>query len=133
MATAVILCSVCVSAFMIWCSLQTNLTYVVISERLLHKWEIERENLIVIDIRPRAPKWAHGSIPDSLQASEHELASLLRWIPPKSTVVFCPGTHVGRFDREIEEALFRAAIDSVYLLDLREQFDPVESRSKSMR
>jgi hypothetical protein len=133
MATAVILCSVCISAFMIWCSLQTNLTYVVISERLLHKWEIERENLIVIHVLPRATKWAHGRVPDSLQASEHELAGLLRWIPPDSTVVFCPETDVGRFGREIEETLFRAAIDIVYLLEVRAQIDLVESRSKSVR
>jgi hypothetical protein len=120
MDTAIICYSVCASVFMIWCSLQTNLAYVVISDTLLNRWKIERQNLIVIDLFPEATGWVRGGAPDSLQVSEHALASLLQWIPPPTTVVFCHRIHIDHFDGKIEETLFRAAIDTVYLLEARE-------------
>jgi hypothetical protein len=122
MAVAIMLYSVWASVFTIWCSLQTNLDYVMISDTLLHKWQSERENLIVIDLLPKAKERVDGGALDSLEVSEHELVGLLQWIPPKSMLVVCHVVHMDRFGRRIEEALLRAAIDTVYLLDAREYY-----------
>lgn len=122
MEVAIMLYSVWASAFTIWCSLQTNLDYVMISDTLLHKWQSERENLIVIDLLTKAKERVDGGALDSVEVSEHELVGLLQWIPPKSTLVVCHVVHIDRFGRRIEEALFRAAIDTVYLLDAHEYY-----------
>lgn len=120
MITTLLLYCVCACAFIIWCSLQTNLAYVVISNAVLNKWKIERENLIVIELFSKGTEPGHGCVSDSLEVSEHELAGLLGWIPRRSTVVFCRRLHIDHFDGRVEAALLRAAIDAVYLLDVRE-------------
>jgi hypothetical protein len=121
MATAIMFAYlVCASVFLIWCSVRTNLAYIVISEAELSQWRIERQNLVIIDLSPKAMAWLHGSVPNSLDVSERELASLLQWLPPQSTLVFCHRVHINHFDQQIEETLFRAAIDTVYVLDVRE-------------
>jgi hypothetical protein len=120
MATALIISVVvCARVCTIWCSLQTNLAYVAISDDLLQKWEVDRQNLIVISLVPEAIGQTHRD-PDWLEASIDELPHLLRWIPPESTVVFCQAMHISQFDSEIEKILSRAAIDTVYLLDVGE-------------
>jgi rhodanese-related sulfurtransferase len=118
MATALILYSVCASAFVIWCSLRTNLAYKVISDAALNKWKIERPNLIVFDLLTESEEQPVGSVPDALEIRDRELAELLQWIPRKSTVVFCHRLHSHHLDAHAEEALLRAAIDVVYLLEV---------------
>lgn len=120
MNTAIILCTLCVSAFVIWCSLQSNLVYAVISEDVLDRWKAERPNLIIIEVLSKAAERGFGGVPDSLKVPHHELASVLGWIPRRSTVVMCHQSHIDRFEERIEAALLRAAIDTVYLLDVRE-------------
>jgi hypothetical protein len=120
MNTAIILCTLCVSVFVIWSSLQSNLVYIVISDTVLDKWRIECPNLIIIKVLPKAAERSLSGVADSLEVPPHELASLLCWIPHGSTVVICHQLHIYRFDDRIEAALLRAAIDTVYLLDIRE-------------
>jgi hypothetical protein len=111
--------SVCASALLIWCSVRTNLSYVAISHAELNIWRIARQNLIVIDLVPKSTGWHYRRTLDSLEVSEGELAGVLRWLPPKSTVVVCHRVDVNHFDGQIEETLLRAFIDTVYLLDVR--------------
>jgi hypothetical protein len=111
--------SVCASALLIWCSVRTNLSYVAISHAELNIWRIARQNLIVIDLVPKSTGWHYRRTFDSLEVSEVELAGVLRWLPPNSTVVVCHRVDVHHFDGQIEETLLRAFIDTVYLLDVR--------------
>ncbi|MGA7623030.1 MAG: hypothetical protein WB630_17580 [Candidatus Acidiferrales bacterium] len=118
MATVIVLYSVCACAFIVWCSLQSNLAYRVITDRALNKWKTERENLIVINLFTESDGPRYRSVDDALEIQEQELAGLLQWIPRKSTLVFCHRMHIQHFDERVEEALLRAAIDTVYLLDV---------------
>jgi hypothetical protein len=120
-ATALFIYLVCASLAAIWCSLQTNIAYVPISNELLQKWKIERSNLIVISLLPKPISRSRRTTYDPLEVSVPQLPGLLRWIPPQSTVVFSHAVPLNRFEREVEEVLLRAAIDTVYLLDAREQ------------
>ena len=122
MGAAVVLYVLWALVFTIWCSLQKNFGYVVISDARLHRWKIERENILIIDLLPKGKKQVADSVLDTLEVSEHELVGLLRWIPPQSTIVFCQRVQIDHFDGRIEEALLRAAIDTVYLLDAREYY-----------
>jgi hypothetical protein len=133
MSTAIILCTFCVSAFMIWSSLQSNLAYVVISDAVLDKWKAERPNLIIIELLPKAAERTFGRVGDCLEVPHHELASLLCWIPRRSTVVICQPLRTDRFDRRIEAALLRAAIDTVYMLDAREYVKLEERDGRNLR
>jgi hypothetical protein len=131
MSMAIILCTFCVSAFVIWSSLQSNLAYVVISNAVLDRWKAERPNLIVIELLSKAAERTFGGVRDSLEVPHHELASLLYWIPRRSTVVICHPLRIDRFDPRIEAALLRAAIDTVYFLDLRENARLQERRGRN--
>ncbi len=59
-----------------------------------------------------------------LMTSMNDLRILLKWIPPRSTVVFsCCDDDVERFDAQIEDTLLELGIRAVYLLDRSTAFN----------
>jgi len=75
-------------------------------------------NLVIFDlVADRERNAWHESIPDPLQVSLGDLAGLLKWLPPESTVVVSGGDVMERLDANSESALFRLGIDVIFLLD----------------
>jgi hypothetical protein len=118
MEAALIIYAIYVLATLIWCaSRMMSLRYVPISADTLSQWSASRENLIVIHLHSKSMRRLdHETAPGMLDISPIELASLLRWIPPQSSLVFCGQPQMVRFDANIEELLFRAKINPVYFL-----------------
>lgn len=118
MEAALIIYAVYVLAMLFWCASRLmSLRYVSISADTLNQWSASRENLIVIHLRAKSTRCRKSeTIPGVLEVSACELAGLLRWIPPQSSLVFCGQPRIERFDPHIEELLFRAKINPVYFL-----------------
>lgn len=118
MEAALIIYAVYVLATLFWCaSRMFSLRYVPITAETLHEWSTSRENLIVIHLSAKSSYRADPkTIPGVLEVSTLELPTLLRWIPPESSLVFCGQPEIQRFDSNIEEMLFRAKINPVYFL-----------------
>lgn len=130
MEAALIIYAVYVLATLFWCaSRMLSLRYVPISADTLYQWSASRENLIVIHLRATSTRTVDAeTIPGVLEVSTVELPSLLRWIPPQSSLVFCGQPKIQRFDSNIEEMLFRAKINPVYFLIRSAGVSPAELR-----
>lgn len=120
MEAALIVIGVYVLTMLIWSATQMgSLRYQAISFDQLNRWMISCDNLMVIHLQAKPePRADNETIASILDVSTIELPSLLRWMPPHTTLVFyCPG-QFQRFDARIEELLFRAEINPVYFLSL---------------
>ncbi len=118
MEVALIVFAIYGLAVLIWCASQmASLRYVTIPVEILNRWTTDCQNLIVINLQSKSiPGADDATMSVALDASLMELPSLLRWIPPETRLVFsCPG-RMRKFDGRIEELLFRAKINPVYLL-----------------
>lgn len=118
MEVALLIYAIYVLAMLFWCaSRMLSLRYVSISTETLNQWSASRNNLIVIHLRTKTiPSPEAEIVPGVLEVSAAELPSLLRWIPPQSSLVFCGPRKMLRFDSKIEELLFRAKINPVYFV-----------------
>jgi hypothetical protein len=106
------------SVLLVWCSTQKNTQYVEISWSLFETWRNGFHNVIVFDLggsRGLESETERNS--DFLAVSVAELFSLLQWIPPKSKVVFYCKQREDLFDAWMEEQLFRANINPIYVLE----------------
>jgi hypothetical protein len=120
MQAALIVIGVYILTMLIWSATQmVSLRYEAISFETLNRWTTSCENLMVIHLQSKpSPRADNETVPSILDVSTVELPNLLKWMPPHSTLVFyCPG-NFQRFDAKIEELLFRAEINPVYLLTL---------------
>jgi hypothetical protein len=120
METALILIGVYVLAMLVWSATQIgSLRYEALSFETLNRWMSSCDNLMVIHLQTKpAPRADNETIPSILDVSTVELPNLLRWMPPHTTLVFCCPGEFRRFDANIEELLFRAEINPVYVLSL---------------
>jgi hypothetical protein len=118
MVAGLVAYAIYILAVLIWsASRTTGLRHVAISIDMLNRWTAICQNLIIIDLRVKAIQDSrHQGIPDALNASIVELPSLLQWIPPQTTLVFCCQSETQHFDARIEELLSRAEINAIYLL-----------------
>lgn len=95
-----------------------GLDYIRISVALLNEWEMHHSNLLLIDLRTGMDREANGgSIPGSLHIPAAQLEHLLRWVPPASRLVFYNEREVDRFSASVEQVLFSAGIDGVFILE----------------
>lgn len=101
-----------------WCALQARrIRYVKVSRELLCKWKLCRPNVITINLQAgglEAGRLACDS--EDLVVTREGLAGLLRWIPPRSIVVFCCGGELCELDAQIQDILCCAEIETVYFL-----------------
>jgi hypothetical protein len=113
-----IIYAIYILAVLIWSVLRTtSLRYVAISIDMLNRWAANCQNLIIIDLRAKLIRQSHRQgIPDALNVSIVELPSLLQWVPPQTTLIFCCQYEIQHFDTRIEELLSHAEINAVYLL-----------------
>jgi hypothetical protein len=133
METVLILYAICASALVIWSTLSRNdrlrqrcshpasksrIHYVAIPSFLLHEWEKCYPDLVIFDLRTDNDKKAwHEDIAGSLTVSKSDLPNLLKWLPPKSTVVLSCGDGIEHFHTQTEGALLQLGIETIYLLD----------------
>lgn len=106
---------------LIWCTLlepepvrpNQAVHYVVISPALLNDWRRTRSDVVAIDLSNQA----RNIIAEALKIRPNQLSGLLRWIPPKTTLVFC-GMREGELCcDQIEPTLVRAGINVVYVVN----------------
>jgi hypothetical protein len=131
METALILYAICASAVLVSITLLRErpapqsaqapnglIKYVVIPSSSFHEWAYCHPNLVIFDlVAHRERNTWHESIPDPLQVSLGDLAGLLKWLPPESTVAVSGGDAIERLDANSESTLFRLGIDVIFLLD----------------
>ena len=121
MELLLILYSVFAGSLLIWCTLlepkpvkpKCALHYVVISGLLLNEWRRARSDLVVIDLRDHATNIDAGA----LNVLPAQLDGLLRWIPPKTTLVFCGVREAELCRGAIKPTLLRVGIHEVYVVE----------------
>ena len=114
MVVALILYGVCVSAVLVWCttSRSPSVKYLPISMAKLDDLRRSRKDLVVVELHRRAMR----AIPGALSVRADELAALLRWIPPRTTLVLCGTKEVASCREEIEMILLRLGVEVAYVL-----------------
>jgi hypothetical protein len=113
MVVALILYGVCVSAVLVWCttSRSPSVNYLPISMAKLDDLRRWRKDLVVVELHRRAMR----AIPGALSVRADELAALLRWIPPRTTLVLCGTKEVASCREEIEMILLRLGVEVAYV------------------
>jgi hypothetical protein len=133
METVLILYAICASALVIWSTLSRNdslrqrcshpasksrISYVAVTTFFLHEWAKCYPDLVIFDLCTDSERNArHENIPWSLTVSKADLPNLLKWLPPKSTVVLSCGDGIKHLDTQTEGALLQLGIEAIYLLD----------------
>ncbi len=131
METILILYAVCASALLI-CSTsrrdanlhkscgcaQRAINYVAIPGFVLHELAERHPDLVIFEMCTDGERNARRMVnPGALTVAEDELPHLLKWLPPRSTVVFSYGGGIRRFDAHIEATLLLLGIEVIYVLD----------------
>lgn len=87
--------------------------YVAISRSILGQMIRCRHNLVVIELRRTTERVISGA----LNVSTDQLGGILRWIPPRTTLVLCGTSEVALCRDAIEMNLLRLGIEVVYVFD----------------
>ena len=98
-------------------SFGTRLAYEPVSAALLNIWRTHCSNLLIIELCDDHHRDVNEAVLGSLRVRAVDLLALLRWLPPKATLVFCANGDIGRFDTQIEEVICDAEIQTVYMLE----------------
>ncbi len=106
------------ATILIWSSSAAGLRYVVISAALLNQGLVPQDSPLIIELRSVTPGVrGRPHIPDALVVSRTELASLVRWTPPGSTLVFCDDGEGRQLNDQVEQVLLELGITAVYWVD----------------
>jgi hypothetical protein len=120
---------------LIWSSLNhsdVGLRHLVISAALLKEGLVLGSNPIVIELRPvQLGLQPVTSISDALVVSRPEFSSLVHWIPPGATLVFCERGEGCHLDSRVEQALLELGISAVYRLDLHTDYEPTHTSAET--
>ena len=103
-------------AVVIWCSIprpRPSVNYVTISRTMLSCLRRQNDDLVVVEVRSARRSVSQGA----LNVPADQLPLLLRWIPPRTTLVLCGASDVLRCRGEIALALLRVGIEVVYVLE----------------
>ena len=76
----------------------------------LRKWN---DDLVVVELRSIGKRMAQGA----LNVPVDQLQLLLRWIPPRTTLVLCGASELTVGRRDIAMTLLRLDIEVVYVLE----------------
>jgi hypothetical protein len=91
-------------AILIWCSIprtRPSVNYVTISRTMLSCLRQWNDDLVVVEVRSARRSVSQGA----LNVPADQLPLLLRWIPPRTTLVLCGATEVLRCRGEIALSL----------------------------
>src|SRR5579863_7129239 len=107
------------SFVLIWSSLnEGGAKTTLLSPTLLQQWLATRPDMIVFELRPEGSSLlpAQGSR-DFMPVTPSSLQSLIDWIPPGTTLVFCNRGVSLRSVHRIQESLLLRHIPQIYWLD----------------
>jgi len=107
------------SSILIWCSVQDDCVNVnLVSTGLLQQWLGSRSDLIVFELQPeRRSGPADHTSEDFLTVTPSELAAMMDWIPPDSTLVFCNRGVSSRAVSQIQKLLALRNVSRVFWLN----------------
>ena len=111
----------------------STLNYVVVPSFLLHEWVNCYPDLVISNLYDDGRRNMQYDAYGALAVPRHDLLSLLRWLPPNSTVAVSYADSIEPFDAQIEEALLRLGIDTIYCLDDAATFPHVLSGEEKLR
>ena len=103
-------------AILIWCSIprtRPSVNWVTISRTMLNCLRQWNDDLVVVEVRSTRRCLSEGA----LNVPAHQLPLLLRWIPPRTTLVLCGASEVLRHRSEVAMTLLRLGIEVVYVLE----------------
>jgi hypothetical protein len=116
MEVALTLYTIFATVVVIWCSIprtRPSVNYVTISRTMLNCLRQWNDDLVVVEVRGAR----RCVIQDALNVSPDQLPLLLRWIPPRTTIVLCGASEVLRCRSEVAMTLLRVGIEVVYVLE----------------
>ena len=116
MEVVLILYGVFMGAVVILCTVQRGrpaVNYVAISRAVLDDLMGRRNDLVVVELRGNY----QGLIPGALFVPIDQLQGVLRWMPPRTTLVLCGSSEVALRHDKIEMPLLRLGMDVVYVLE----------------
>lgn len=116
MEVALILYVIFAIAAVIWCSIPrtiSSVNYITISRTMLRCLKQWNDDLVVVEVRSTRRYISQGA----LNVPADQLPSLLRWIPPRTTLVLCGASEVLRCRNDVATTLLRLGIEVVYVLE----------------
>jgi hypothetical protein len=116
MLVVLILYAILASAVLVRCSTsetRASLHYVAISRSILGHLIRCCHNLVVIELRRTTERVISGA----LNVPTDQLEGILRWIPPRTTLVLCGTSEVALCRDAIEMNLLSLGIEVVYVFD----------------
>jgi len=116
MEVAIILSLISAIALVVWCSIsrtEPSVNYVMISRTMLNCLRKWNDDLVVVELHRRGDSVIKGA----LSVPADQLPLVLRWIPPRTTLVLC-GASKALLDRgEIAMTLLGLGIELVFVLE----------------
>lgn len=100
-----------------WCSMQGKgavVRCIPISRAILEFLGDQRDDLVIINLGERGTEVLSGA----LSIPIYELADMLRWLPPKTTLVLC-ATEPISLPKEVNMILTDRGVQVVYVLEER--------------
>jgi hypothetical protein len=137
MLVVLVLYSIWASAVLVWSTLldearmlnhqmsRGGVEYVAIPDHSFLELMERHQHLMIFDLHadPRASGWSE-LISYWLALSVVDLPRVLKWLPPRSTVVFCCRHAAEQLDTRINTILLQLGIGTVYFLDDGQTFRP---------
>lgn len=116
MEVALTLYVIFATAAVTWCSIpraKPSVNYVRISRTMLNCLRQWNDDLVVVEVRSTGKRVVQGALNVPLD----QLPLLLRWIPPRTTLVLSGAGEVLRCSNKVSMTLLRLGIEVVYVLE----------------
>ena len=116
MEVALTLYVIFATAALIWCSIprtKPSVNYVRISRTMLNCLRRWNDGVVVVQVGSTGKRVAQGA----LNVPADQLPLLLRWIPPRTTLVLWGAREITLSRRDIAMILLRLDIEVVYILE----------------
>ena len=124
--------SICASTVLVWSTLSHKeyglspqksrkwIDYVAIPDHLLFEWLELWPGIMIFDVHAgRGYREWSQFVSHWLPISAIDVPTVLRWLPPASTVVFCCKDATEQIDTRTKTILLELGIETVYFLDDR--------------
>lgn len=116
MEVAVILYVIAAVAMVVWCSIpraEPSVNYVMISRTMLNCLRKWNDDLVVVELCRKGKNAIQGA----LSVPGNQLPLLLRWMPPRTTLVLCGASEAVLHRGEIAMTLLGLGIEVVFVLE----------------
>jgi hypothetical protein len=122
--------SICASTVLVWSTLLHEgyrlssqisrkwIDYVAIPDHFLFEWLEQCPGIVIFDVHAgRGDRGWRQFVSHWLTISAIDLPTVLKWLPPASTVVFCCKDATEQIDTRTKTILLELGIGTVYFLD----------------